>query len=72
MITKISTKGSNCIQRLSPENGLAWAKAGVTNIFASFVLCPLCYPRRRNHSVPASEIGADYSGHRPNCNVALP
>ena len=32
MMTKIRTNGSNCTIKLSPPNGLAWAKAGVTNI----------------------------------------
>jgi hypothetical protein len=61
---------------LSPPNGLAWAKAGVTNISLSFVLA-VCRavvdaPRSAATVDPTNEIGADYSPHRPNCNAALP
>ena len=74
MITKIRTKGSNCIHRsLPPKNGGVWAKAGVTNI----VLRPLCRLRRAPlfacaATIRSPEIGADYNGQRPNCNAALP
>jgi hypothetical protein len=75
MITKIRTKGSNCTHKPSPPSGLAWAKAGVTNISLSLACgLPCCCRRaaRRRYSQSGNEIGADYSGHRPNCNAGLP
>ncbi len=71
MITKIRTKGSSCTSMLSPPNdGRLWANAGVTNI-----VCPLCHCGHALFcllaAVSVAEIGADYSGRRPNCNAAL-
>src|SRR5258707_10627995 len=77
MMTKMRTNGSNCTNILSPPNNwLAWAKEGVTNISRSFVLA-VCRAfvrasRRRSHSMSGNEIGADYSGQQPNCNAGLP
>ena len=73
MMTKIRTNGSSDTSMLSPPpNGPACAKAGVTNIVSS-----LLKPRNRPLFARscfgfAAEIGADYSGRGPNCNVGTP
>src|SRR6516225_2376600 len=77
MMTKIRTNGSKVCHQSLPPNGLAWAKAGVTNISSVLCACGLTgfcprASRRRRHSRSANEIGADYSGQPPNCNAGLP
>src|SRR6516225_4007023 len=77
MMTKIRTNGSKVCHQSLPPNGLAWAKAGVTNISSVLCACGLTgfcprASRQRRHSRSANEIGADYSGQPPNCNAGLP
>jgi hypothetical protein len=73
MITMIKISGINCTIMLLPSLApppKIWANAGVMNIA----------PPQAGPGAPAlgkkgrfcAEIGADYSGHWPNCNVARP
>src|SRR5580765_2838942 len=71
MIRSSTANGSSCISIPSPPKGEPCANAGVTNIVVPYAFeCTGDFCDRRK-PVAGGQIGADYSGRRPNCNAAL-